>query len=61
MSEFTDTKGRKIAGYAVLIVGFLMIVANALDYLLGWGAGLFPLMIIGLALVVVGTGLYTRH
>ena len=41
----------------MLCAGFLMIVANALDYLLGWGRDLFPLLIIGLSLVVVGVNL----
>ena len=39
----------------------LMIAANALGYLFGWDADLVPLMIIGLALVVVGINLSARE
>ena len=38
-------------------VGFLMILINALDYLLGWDQELMPLMIIGLVLVITGMNL----
>ncbi len=38
-------------------VGFLMILVNALDYLLGWDGEFVPLMIIGLVFVVSGMNL----
>jgi len=34
--------------------GFIMIVANALDYLLGWNTELSPIGIIGLVFVAIG-------
>ena len=38
----------------MVVVGFVMILINAFDYLFGWNANLIPLLIIGLALVVSG-------
>ena len=38
-------------------IGFLMILANAINYLLDWGRQMTPLMIIGLVLVVTGMNL----
>jgi len=38
-------------------IGLLMILANALNYMLGWGGQFLPLMIIGLVLVVTGMNL----
>jgi len=35
-------------------VGFLMIIFNALDYILGWEGNSTPLFIIGLVFVAVG-------
>ncbi len=35
-------------------VGFLMILINALGYLLGWQTDFTPLWIIGLVFVVIG-------
>ena len=60
MSNTAGQSRGKIAGYLMAGAGFLMIVANALDYLLGWGANLMPLFIIGLGLVVAGMGLSAR-
>ncbi len=59
-SNFSKIRAGKVAGYAMLIAGFLMILANALGYLLGWSANLMPMFIIGLALVVVGMGVSAR-
>jgi hypothetical protein len=54
MTEVSSPNRKKTAGSIVSAVGFLMILANALDYLLGWNANLIPLLIIGLVLVAVG-------
>ncbi len=61
MTEASDSKRRKIAGFTALCLGFLMILANALDYLLDLDANLMPLMIIGLALVAVGANLTVKQ
>ena len=60
MIDASDTKRRKHTGNAMMFAGFMMILANALDYLLGWEANLFPLMIIGLSLVAIGANLSVR-
>ena len=52
---------QKIFGYALIIVGFLMILANAVNYMRVFNVDLFPLMIIGLALLVVGRSLIPRR
>ena len=45
---------RKTAGTVMSVVGFLMILANALDYLLGWQGDFTPLWMMGLVVVVIG-------
>jgi hypothetical protein len=61
MTKVSSRNSKKIAGNIVSVVGFLMILANALDYVLGWDANLVPLLIIGLVLVAVGLGLSTNR
>ena len=60
MSDSANQSRKKTAGYLIAGTGFLMILANALDYLFDWGATLMPLFIIGIALVVTGMGLSAR-
>ena len=62
MNQKAKTDSRKqrrarTAGYAIASLGFLMILGNALNYLLEWGHQMVPLMIIGLVLVVTGMNL----
>ena len=57
MTDSTNLHRKKTAGRLMAAVGFLMVLANALDYLLGWDVNLVPLMIIGLVLVVTGINL----
>ncbi len=52
---------KKTAGHVMAAAGFLMILLNALDYLLGWQVNLSPMLIVGLALVVSGTHLSTTR
>lgn len=47
-------KDQKVRGQVMAGVGFLMIIFNALDYILGWEGNSTPLFIIGLVLVAVG-------
>jgi hypothetical protein len=61
MTNSTNLGRKKLAGRLMTTVGFLMILANALDYLLGWDGKLIPLLIIGLVLVVTGLSLSTRR
>jgi len=42
-------------------IGILMILANALNYVLDWDRQMTPLMIIGLVLVVTGMNLSRRQ
>jgi hypothetical protein len=57
MTKVPNPNRKKTAGKIISAVGFLMILANALDYLLGWDNNLVPLLIIGLALIAVGLSL----
>ena len=50
-------KSRKTAGYVMAALGLLMILANALNYVLSWDGESTPLMIIGLVMVVTGMNL----
>lgn len=61
MINSTNLGRKRLAGQLMVALGFVMILANALDYLLGWGADLIPLLIIGLVLVVSGLSLSTRR
>ncbi len=61
MTDSSNYKLGKIAGYAMMIIGFLMVLANAVGYVLAWQVNLIPLMIIGLALVLVGKNLSVRR
>ena len=54
MTISSDQSRKKTVGYVMAGAGLLMILANALDYLLGWDAEFMPLMIVGLALVITG-------
>ena len=51
---------KKTIGFIMIGVGFMMIFANGLDYVYGWGGKLIPLMIVGLALVVSGATLSSK-
>lgn len=55
-----DRNRKRTAGLIMAAAGFVLILANALDYLFGWEANLVPLFIIGIMLVVVGTSLSAR-
>jgi hypothetical protein len=61
MESEQSQQGRKTSGYLMAGVGFLMILANAVNYLLDWGRQMTPLMIIGLVLVVTGMNLAKRR
>ena len=61
MTNSTIRGRKRLAGLLITTVGFLMVLANALDYLLGWDGNLIPLLIIGLVLVATGLGMSTRR
>jgi hypothetical protein len=48
----------EIKGYIMAGAGFIMIVANALDYLLGGDGEFVPIGIIGLVFVAVGLRMF---
>jgi hypothetical protein len=50
-----EKSNNKKIGYVMAIAGFLLIVANALQYIFSNNATFVPALTIGLALVVVGT------
>lgn len=45
---------KKVHGRIMVISGFLMLIFNALDYLLGWNQEIMFFGIIGLVFVVIG-------
>ena len=57
MANIPEQFSKNIAAYLMAGIGLLMILANALNYVLGWDGNLMPLMIIGLVLVVTGMNL----
>lgn len=61
MTSNPNQNSKKNAGYAMAGIGLLMILANALNYVLGWDGEFMPLMIIGLVLVVTGMNLSRKH
>lgn len=61
MTNSTNSGRKRLAGRLMATVGFLMVLANAFDYLLGWDGNLIPLLIIGLVLVATGLSLSTRR
>lgn len=58
-----NNKKSLISGYVMAIIGFLLILYNALNYIFGWNAGSTPLFVIGIVFVVVGMGIVkkSRH
>lgn len=51
---------QQISGYIMAIVGFVLILINALGYILGWELKSPALTIVGLVLVVIGAGTAKR-
>jgi membrane protein implicated in regulation of membrane protease activity len=45
---------QQISGYIMAFVGFVMILMNALSYLLGWDLKSPAFTIVGLVLIVIG-------
>ena len=45
---------REISGYIMAVVGFIMILMNALSYILGWDLKSPAFTILGLVLIVIG-------
>jgi membrane protein implicated in regulation of membrane protease activity len=45
---------REISGYIMAVFGFVMILINALSYLLGWTWKSPAFTILGLVLIVIG-------
>jgi hypothetical protein len=47
----------KTIGQVMVVVGFIMILINAADYIFGWNGNYISLLIIGLGLGAIGMGL----
>ena len=47
-------------GYIFVIVGFVLIVTNALKYILDWDNKFTPVGIIGIVLVAIGMKMFKR-
>jgi hypothetical protein len=60
MTNNTKQSSKKTSGYVMASIGLLMILANALNYVLGWDGEFTTLMIIGLVLVVTGMNLVKK-
>ncbi len=58
MTDTINQNRKRTVGYVMAGAGCLMILANALDFALGWEANLIPLFIIGIALASVGMSLF---
>lgn len=54
MEKESNTKDNRTRGKVMVWAGFIMIVLNALDYILAWETNLTPLGILGLVFVGVG-------
>jgi hypothetical protein len=52
-----NLKNKKIQGFAMAVIGFIMILMNALDYVFGWDYFSSSIGAIGLVFVAVGMGL----
>ncbi|NYT00974.1 MAG: hypothetical protein GKB99_04555 [Methanocellales archaeon] len=57
MTNKKPSKG-KIRGYVMAGAGFIMILANSLDYLLGGDGEFTPVGIIGLVFVAIGLRIF---
>ena len=55
-----NNKKSLISGYVMAIIGFLLILYNALNYIFGWNAGSTPLSVMGIVFVVVGMGIVKK-
>ena len=53
-------KNAIISGYIMAIIGFLLILYNALNYIFGWNEGSTPLSVIGIVFVAVGMGIVKK-
>jgi cadmium resistance protein CadD (predicted permease) len=54
MKKKSDTKANQTRGKIMVFVGFIMIIFNALSYILAWERDLIVLGILGLVFVGVG-------
>ncbi|MDD5765137.1 MAG: hypothetical protein PHW79_02625 [Candidatus Marinimicrobia bacterium] len=50
-------KTNNIVGIVLIIIGMVMLVLNALDYVLGWNKISSAISAIGLMLVLIGAGI----
>lgn len=55
-----NTSKRKIAGYIIAVIGFIMILFSALNYVLGLDLQTTAFSAIGIVNVAIGTGLIKK-
>jgi dipeptide/tripeptide permease len=55
-----NNKKSIIPGYVMVIIGFFLILYNALNYIFGWNEGSTPLFVIGIVFLVVGMGIVKK-
>ncbi len=55
-----NTSKRKIAGYIIAVIGFIMILFSALNYIMGWNLQITAFSAIGIVNVAIGTGLIKK-
>ncbi|MFZ5390784.1 MAG: hypothetical protein ACOZAJ_00725 [Patescibacteria group bacterium] len=55
------SKKQKISGYIMAVIGFIMLVTNAIAYLFHLGFKSPPLTVIGIVFVVIGMGTVCNH
>jgi hypothetical protein len=49
-----QAKNKRFSGYFMTIIGFILILINAVNYIFGWEFKSTPLVILGLIFVVIG-------
>jgi hypothetical protein len=54
-------KNQKISGYIMAIIGFLMLVVNAVGYIFNLDIKNPALTVMGIVFVVIGMGMVRKH
>jgi hypothetical protein len=54
-----EVNKKKITGYIMAIIGFIIILYNALNYIFGWKLDT-PIGVIGIVLLAIGMGMVRK-
>lgn len=57
----TSSKKKLINGYIMTIIGFVIILFNALCYIFNWDYKSSPLVIIGIVFIGIGTNIIKKY